>query len=644
MPWLEQKLKDWGVLPLSPEEQKQQDIQALAQKAEQEMQPIREEKQAKEKAQDDLKFVIDGAKLECKMCTVPQGTLKVQLDTPATQDKPTATVAEKDSMSLVFKGNCKKSFNSSSPCKTVMQLEEWQNIGNAKVQDHEPLLFKSTIKCAYGGVPITITDCGQRHKPQEIDITGAPLPIDEEPDPVKYVVTFERLSNYDGEFGFDWMRKAYLPKQEGGQGLCVEGIDKLKQLYEPFQMDIKNREGEPYGDYYSPWVSLFPDHQKKIGKPVKLIMKADPNFIDEDIPFDETMRFEVSDPNLEVGVVRLVYVPATDSGKEILEPTVPFSELKNGKGVTIQINCNGKLAEDATIDVLSSEGFTVGRLNVIKNDTTYRLNVRFVEVKFKGKLTFDNNEIGTKNTLDFSSKKSIAELPSAIISNSQPLSLSDTIDNWKKYVEDNEKDFIKKFGQALIKYEPFKKKSQIDYKKLTVDFKKFTAGTNLEGITGLDRLKNSITSIDIDAIACDMEEFLSGLRELYLEENTNETGVTIFLLPIIIRYSNPHEGVKVDYLDGFADDIFSTGRYILMTKFSSKLRKETLVHEAAHTLGLFHSFQNKTVDHGRDVTPTYSFEFGKTENIMDYNDDVLTFWKWQWNKMHQDTTDLELIP
>ncbi|QCE42752.1 hypothetical protein [Psychroserpens sp. NJDZ02] len=222
------------------------------------------------------------------------------------------------------------------------------------------------------------------------------------------------------------------------------------------------------------------------------------------------------------------------------------------------------------------------------------------------------------------------------------MKLSETISNWKSYIKDNENDFINKFNQSLIKYQPFKKRSKIDYTKLTVDFENFAIGTSSSG-EGIDKIKKSISSIDIDAIACNMEDFLTGLKEMYLDENDAEKGITIFLLPIIIRYSNPPLGVSVDYLDGFADDIFSTGRYIMMTKYSSLLRKETLIHEAAHTLGLFHSFQNKTTDNGRDVIPIHTFEKTKTENIMDYSDTVISFWKWQWTEMLKDTADLELI-
>lgn len=140
----------------------------IAQKKERE-QEVEEERQKEEKATNDVKLVIDTAKLQCDLCTNPIGDLKVNFRTPTIQGKKTSTVKEKDMKSLIFKGNCKKSPQSSSACASVMQLGDWKDVGKVKVQGQFPLLFKSTIKCNYGGTDIKITDCGQRNEPSDID-------------------------------------------------------------------------------------------------------------------------------------------------------------------------------------------------------------------------------------------------------------------------------------------------------------------------------------------------------------------------------------------------------------------------------------------------------------------------------------------
>lgn len=136
----------------------------------------RKVREKEDKVSEELKLVIDGAKIECKLCTNPQGILKVNFDTPTTQDKLTATVVEKDMRSLIFMGNCLKSPNAAAPCVAVMQLGEWKDVGTLKVQDQFPLLKKSTIPCNYGGSTIEITDSGQKSEPAEIKTIAAPIP------------------------------------------------------------------------------------------------------------------------------------------------------------------------------------------------------------------------------------------------------------------------------------------------------------------------------------------------------------------------------------------------------------------------------------------------------------------------------------
>jgi hypothetical protein len=126
------------------------------------MQEKREEREAVEVAEDGLKLVISGAKVQCTLCTNPVGTLMVNFPVPTTQNKPTATEQDNTKTSLIFTGNCIKSPKVSIPCVAIIQLAKWQNTGSFKVQDKAPLLLKSTIKCMYGGVDIKIIDCGQR--------------------------------------------------------------------------------------------------------------------------------------------------------------------------------------------------------------------------------------------------------------------------------------------------------------------------------------------------------------------------------------------------------------------------------------------------------------------------------------------------
>ena len=151
-------------------------MEAIKENNKQDIAAKKEERNEEEAVAEGLKLVIDQAKIKCDFCVNPEGVLKVNFDTPTTQDKKTATVVEKDMKSLIFTGNCKKSPNMALPCASVMQLGEWQNTGTLLVQDKSPLLKQSTIPCLYGGSTIEITDSGQRNVPSNVTTAAAPIP------------------------------------------------------------------------------------------------------------------------------------------------------------------------------------------------------------------------------------------------------------------------------------------------------------------------------------------------------------------------------------------------------------------------------------------------------------------------------------
>ncbi len=103
-------------------------------------------------------YVCDGAKIECQLCTKPEGQLKVTSNEIKLQDKLFANSKDKEKVNLIFQGNCKKSSFQSSPCQAVITTQNWQNTADLIVQDAPALLASSTIMCAYGGTEIKITD------------------------------------------------------------------------------------------------------------------------------------------------------------------------------------------------------------------------------------------------------------------------------------------------------------------------------------------------------------------------------------------------------------------------------------------------------------------------------------------------------
>lgn len=120
-------------------------------------------------------YVCDGAKIECKLCTKPDGELKVTSNEVKIQDKKFANAKDKEKVNLIFQGNCKKSPYQASACQAVIKTEEWQDTADAIIQDAPALLEDSTIMCAYGGAPIKITNHLQVHSPQALQPVAAPV-------------------------------------------------------------------------------------------------------------------------------------------------------------------------------------------------------------------------------------------------------------------------------------------------------------------------------------------------------------------------------------------------------------------------------------------------------------------------------------
>ncbi|MFD1606063.1 PAAR-like protein [Flavobacterium artemisiae] len=305
----------------------------------------RKEREEKEEAEDGLKFVIDGAKIKCDLCTAPDGEVKVSFDPPTIQDKKVVTVVEKDMSSLMFKGNCKKSPNQASPCASVMKLGDWKDVGTVYFQDQFPLLLKSTVKCDYGGTAIKITDCGQRNEVEKVDTTGAPVPPLEKVE-VDFIVKFRTLSSYDGEFGFDWMRDEYL------EGICIEGLENLKKVY-------SNIDGSPLKinneDYYVPWLSMFKGHKNRVGIDVKLKLSIEL----KKNALDDTDTILLQSPK----------------GIEISPNVLKAKEASN---IEILIKCNEDLNADVVIEAFDQNNRIVGKLNVLKNAVKYDLPIKFL--------------------------------------------------------------------------------------------------------------------------------------------------------------------------------------------------------------------------------------------------------------------------
>ncbi len=169
------------------------------------------------------KYVINGAKIKCPLCTKPEGKLMVTSNAVGVQGKFWATDADKGKPNLLFQGNCTKFTNNPPPCAGVIAPIQWQNTAlGMKVNGNAPLLESSSIMCATGGVPISIADTTQRAVPtnlQSMAESGAPVPAPEETTEPEIIDAYWVDKDMNKETTLDFGEKARIRiKSENAQG------------------------------------------------------------------------------------------------------------------------------------------------------------------------------------------------------------------------------------------------------------------------------------------------------------------------------------------------------------------------------------------------------------------------------------------
>lgn len=137
-----------------------------------------EEKEKKEREWKDLnekdKFVCHGGKIQCTFCNPPIADIIVTSNTIMLQDKPFATIKDKDGKkNFNFTGLCmhpsqQKPGAPPPPCKSVISLGEWKNFSDTMIGNDNALLVKSTIPCMISGQDLEIIHSGQMAELAEV--------------------------------------------------------------------------------------------------------------------------------------------------------------------------------------------------------------------------------------------------------------------------------------------------------------------------------------------------------------------------------------------------------------------------------------------------------------------------------------------
>ena len=138
-----------------------------------------QEKEKKEEQWADvsepLKFVCQVGKAQCTFSNPPMADIIVTSSTIMLQDKPWASIKDKDGkVNFNFTGVCthpsqQKPGAPPPPCKAVISLGEWKDFSETMVGNNNALLVQSTIPCMISGQDLKIIDSGQRAELSELE-------------------------------------------------------------------------------------------------------------------------------------------------------------------------------------------------------------------------------------------------------------------------------------------------------------------------------------------------------------------------------------------------------------------------------------------------------------------------------------------
>ena len=444
---------------------------------------------------------------------------------------------------------------------------------------------------------------------------------------------------YKGQYGFDWLRDEYIYpiekiKYDNHQTNARKKIKnkklplclKPKKLKEEYKKDVENPIKPYKKDYYPAWLSIFACDVQGNNADAGSELHKDGVYLDlqldeiDTIIDDETeIFFEPSDPCLKITPEKISISEflKTKREEQIIynkdeQPEINYYyyKLENAVKIICQGDTLKKHGEIKVFAKLGSIENEVGQLMVYQNDIIGKANIFVINVITK----YDDNN-------------------NKIIPQSHP-SLDKLFNS-------------QSFNQAMIKVEI---KAIEDFDLFALKEKNEDVNKFLDDINNSEFVdENSRTQPDI------VKNKLCDLYKQYGKHNpidnlsiNDEGHYNTYLLFTnkVIKWKNGGTVKGSAFYSGAPKNDFKWGNMFVV--FGNALTEEhTIVHEAGHSFSLPHSFEWSLSPH--------IFYRGYTENYMDYteyqyldannkpkvkpnqyNQNMYSFFKWQWDLMRKD--------
>lgn len=540
---------------VSPEIQEKRNTESIQTSNSKKMEQVRQEREEKDKAKDDLLIAIHGAKIKFNS---HMGEFKVLNDVPTTQDKLTGTSIEKQILNFIFYDGFQ-----------MLSLTEWQDFGTVKIQDNFILLKKSTLQGTGkmpGNLPpesgkIEFVDSGQVNMPESINAIGAPI-LSSTTILKKFMIHFRRPSSYNGEYGFDWLRDEYINPITIINGINKElslDISKLKTEYKT--TDVTNPISPYSKDYYCSFLNLMLNQEVILDIEVEEL---------EALTTDATeIMFESSNSDLTITPANIPLSTLISGGKQNkdLNLNTPRTTTRDYYLATnkVKVKCNKAFAKNEQIKIFAKlkdpatgieDKKEVGKMMVMKNNeqAKYTINVYVIKAFLLDDPAFDKSIIDAKISAlgglqvieDYLNKQSLNQ---ALI---QVKLIYDPIYDWE-----NKKSTLVKVNDG--------KDPQND--TLTDEYSKY---------------KGMITDVSNMLMHCGRYmDYINDRFEKKFSNFANKQGIFLYLTP----FNSPTAG-------GASYTYPIKSKRIIM--FNANLKDpQSYAHEIGHTLGLEHTFLDK---------------------------------------------------
>ena len=456
------------------------------------------------------------------------------------------------------------------------------------------------------------------------------------------LVEFRTTKEYDGSFGFDWLRVDDNGLEKEGHYLYEEPYDKiieggyndgktdltkeeaykkLKKEYETIVVNMpdiaKNKKRAK--EYFVPYLTLYPkpyvDSLKDVEEYAKPKYEAKLRVL-VDIAVDEvdSLEFKYNKDIFDLDNTKLSDKNKTPKGKvqsndKTIKITCKKEIIKVSEG-EIFVYAYPKEAAGKTVAERESMRTLAGKIRVLPNgkEERKRQNIVLVQVKTKPLSTdiiprvgkFDENEIILLHKImhqsliecDILCVKKGPDGKDIINPNSgrkMKIELDLTSDsNFKVESIQKKGRYISKDGNFLLKYDPYGSENLVKY--LRREFLK---------VSDNHAYQNSFTVFAVDHYGGTEQSKILGYTDAVWKLKINKYILLKFLKNIIL-FKNRN---TADY--------------------------STLPHEALHGLGLSHTHRNDSPI--SEKSRKYIYVKNETDNVMSYNtNNMISTWKWQW--------------